>query len=202
MYLRITWRSFFQCALQLGKRRWGLRICITYEVTGDAHVVGPWTIDMNTDRFINNRLSHWRIWGVTQHAHWLFQIKILSSIADSCWCMAKPIQYCQVKKNNHNKILKKKQKQNPFIFIKYLSCVKRYRRPHESKMLTLFLFILHSNWKGNTQRRVVFSKVIEMVLHVYISWLLLCAIWYFKTFLRNPKRSQIGVEGGRLREWT
>ena len=147
--------------------RWCLRIWITNEVTGDAHVVGPWTIDMNIDRFINNQSSHWRIWGVTQHAYWLFQIKILSSMADSCRCMAKPTQYCKLKNNNNNKILKKKQ--NPFILIKYLSCVKHYRRPHESRMLTLFLLILPSNSKGNTQRRVVFSKVIEMVLHVYIS---------------------------------
>ena len=30
-------------------------------------------------------------------------------VADACWCMAKPIQYCKVKKNNNNK---KKIKKN------------------------------------------------------------------------------------------
>ena len=25
-------------------------------------------------------------------------------VADACWCMAKPIQYCKVKNNNNNKI--------------------------------------------------------------------------------------------------
>ena len=25
-------------------------------------------------------------------------------VADACWCMGKPIQYCKVKKNNNKKI--------------------------------------------------------------------------------------------------
>ena len=31
-------------------------------------------------------------------------------VADACWCMAKPIQYCRVKNNNNNKILKNKKR--------------------------------------------------------------------------------------------
>ena len=34
-------------------------------------------------------------------------------MADACWCMAKPIQYCKVKKNNNKKKkLKRKEKKN------------------------------------------------------------------------------------------
>ena len=153
MYLRITWRSFFQCALQLSKTEvgpenlhhlWGYRWCLCC-----------WPMD--------HRHEHRQV-----HKQSIKSLKNLGSYSTCTLALSD---------------------QNPFIFIKYLSCVKYCRKPHESKMLTLFLFILHSNSEGNTQRRVVFSKVIEMVLHVYISWPILCAIWYFKTFLRNPKRS-------------
>jgi len=33
-------------------------------------------------------------------------------VADSCLCMAKPIQYCKVKKNNKKKIKKRKKERS------------------------------------------------------------------------------------------
>ena len=30
-------------------------------------------------------------------------------VADACWCMSKPIQYCKVKNNTNNKIKIKKE---------------------------------------------------------------------------------------------
>ena len=38
-------------------------------------------------------------------------------VADACWCMAKPIQYCKVQNNNNNKKFKKiKNKVNTDVY--------------------------------------------------------------------------------------
>ena len=36
-------------------------------------------------------------------------------MADACWCMAKPIQYCKVNNNNNNKIEKQTNKKKDLL---------------------------------------------------------------------------------------
>ena len=61
--------------------------------------------------------------------------EVTKAMADACWCMAKPIQYCKVKKNNNNKIKKK--------FFKLFS---KKKFPMEKWLWTILQITLQS-WK-------------------------------------------------------
>ena len=79
-------------------------------------------------------------------------------VADSCWCMAKPIQYCKVK-NNNNKLKNKKQ-----IKIFY------YNPKHNLLPITIIFWDLWFKVVNTNSASCIIPAILESVNSRHFTW--------------------------------